>query len=254
MIWRWFPRVAADPATSRPPPARAVSAAARQFDRHQRAQHALFTAEATHRAAIAAAEQQAATVGTTVDDARILAARARDLRASTDLVREALERVKLLALNAGLEGARLGEPAGRILVTLADEVRSVAARGLDSLGEHVQLLAQVDRERERLETRLGGVSDAAATLAQELARATRDHEVAAGALAELEADLRRTPGADPDAARAVADAAQHATALLAALDRLAPRARRNLLLDALRPLLRQLLRVVNATPPGSRPP
>jgi len=247
---RWF-KVRLGSSSEVPQRVRAVTAAARQFGHHQRARHALAAAQEAQHQATTAAEQHAAALSATVDDAQALTTRARDLRASTDLVREALERAKLLALNAGLEGARLGEPAGRILVTLADEVRTATARGLESLGEHVQLLAQVDRERERLGSRLTNVSQGAGALAGALAQMNAEHETATRALDELESELRRTPGADPDAARTVADASRHAQALLQALGELSPRARRNLLLDALQPLLRRLVRLLDTTSPGT---
>src|SRR5437868_3775892 len=51
-----------------------------------------------------------------------LGARGRDVRNSLQLVRESVDRAKLTALNAGLEGARLGEPLGKALVAMGDEV------------------------------------------------------------------------------------------------------------------------------------
>jgi methyl-accepting chemotaxis protein len=229
---------------------RTVSATARQFERQQRARHAVTAADEATRQVSVAAAQHVASLSATVDDAHALHARARDLRASADLVREALERAKLLALNAGLEGARIGEPAGRVLATLADEVRTAAARGLEALADHHQLLGQVDRERERLGARLSETHDDLIQLCDRLTGVTAPHEAATQALDELELALRRQPGADPEAARAVTDAAEHARELLAALTRLSTR--RSLLLRTLRPLLRQLLRMLDETESGTR--
>ena len=72
---------------------------------------------------------------------------------------DVFERLGLVALNAGLEGARLGESQGRALSLVADEVREHAMRGgeteraleleLGEVGrELAQLSAGVDRMRE----------------------------------------------------------------------------------------------------------
>src|SRR5262249_15004043 len=86
---------------------------------------------------------------------RSLPARSRELGTTLQLLREALERAKLAALNAGLEGARLGEPIGHALVDLAGDLRELLSRAVGTLEEHAALLGELERERDRLSESLG---------------------------------------------------------------------------------------------------
>ncbi len=84
------------------------------------------------------------------DALRANPARSRELRTSVQLLREALERAKLSALNAGLEGARIGEPVGKALVDLSQDLRDQLNRAVATLEEHSAMLQDLERERERL--------------------------------------------------------------------------------------------------------
>jgi hypothetical protein len=167
------------------------------------------------------------------DAARAQAARQRELTASIQKLREPLERARLTALNAGLEGARKGDPVGKALVTMAEELRVLLARALDALDEHSSAVALSDSERERWVQELSLARELSSSLFE---RARELQALEAGfvpALERLGNALRRALGADPERAKMLARAAEQARALQASLHALGP--------DALDPELRPLL-------------
>jgi methyl-accepting chemotaxis protein len=171
-----------------------------------------------------------------------LGTRGRDVRNSLQLVRESVDRAKLTALNAGLEGARLGEPLGKALVAMGDEVRNLLARAIDAIEEHAALLAEVDRERERCLADLGHVSEGTRELGQALARAEEQCQLGSALLGELRADLGSAFGTDPEAARILAHSAEQVSALAGSLLELSQRS--PLSGAAMRELLEPLLSLV----------
>lgn len=174
-----------------------------------------------------------------------LGARGRDIRNSLLLLRESIDRAKLTALNAGLEGARLGEPVGKALVVMGDEVRNLLARALDALEEHASLLAEVDRDRERCLSDLAQLSDGARELSGTLSRAEEQSELTSALLGEVHIDLAEALGTDPEAARILASSAGQVKSLADSLLELSQRS--PLGVAALRELLDPLLSLV-ATP------
>lgn len=144
---------------------------------------------------------------------RALPARSRELRTNVQLLREALDRAKLSALNAGLEGARLGDPVGRALVDLAGDLRDLLGRAVLTLEEHATLLAELDRERDRLTETLGTARTALAGSGEALSRAQPLRRELAKALAELERHVAAALGTDPQTARLLASAAEQARTL-----------------------------------------
>jgi len=184
------------------------------------------------------------------DAGQKLGARGRDLRNSLQLLRESVDRAKLTALNAGLEGARLGEPIGKALVVMGDEVRNLLARALDGLEEHAALLAEVDRERDRYLSDLARVSDASSAVGGELARAEEKSQLTAAMLGEVRTELRELFGTDPETARILASSAGQVKTLASSLAELSERAP----LDgkSLRELLAPLLALVAEDPERKR--
>ncbi|HMI90755.1 MAG TPA: methyl-accepting chemotaxis protein [Polyangiales bacterium] len=225
---------------------------------HERAARAAEVSMSTCQAAGATAAQQRTSLDGAVDHARLLLSRSRDIKSAADRVRESLDRAKLIALNAGLEGARLGESVGRPLVSVADEMRSVAARGLDALAEHLGVLDQVDRERERLRDYVEQARQVASQLADELLRAQSAQRESVDALAAFAEYLQKATGTDPETARAVSEARDHVRGLSGVLSQLPSEAQRELLLRVLGPSLaplRALLGEIDREPrddPGSR--
>lgn len=173
------------------------------------------------------------------ESAQKLSARGREIRTSLQLVRESMDRAKLTALNAGLEGARLGDPAGKALVVMADEVRGLLARALDALDEHSVLLAEVDRDRERCLGDLAQLSDGTRSAAGALSRAEQQSQLNNALLSELKVDLSELWGADPETARVLSEASVQLKTTADALRALCERS--PLGESAVRELLRPLL-------------
>jgi len=99
---------------------------------HERAAVAVRdTGEAAQRIASHIAKQRG-TVDALADRARAVSARSQDLSTSFGRIVDAFARLELVALNAGLEGARLGEGNGQGLTLVADEVRAQATRGSEA--------------------------------------------------------------------------------------------------------------------------
>lgn len=238
--------------TTRPPRAQSGFDGALLYNTHDAAVRSSQTATSTCQAAGATAAQQRSALDAAADHARLLVARGRDLRASAQQVRESLERAKLVALNTGLEGSRLGEPAGKAMVAVADEMRTLISRGLEGLEEHLALLAQVDRERDKLQEQVEHAGQRAAGLAEELLRSQAALRETNGALSKLGDGLSRSTGADPEMARAVSSAAEHARGLLDALSTLSGHSQRGLMWRALAPTIKPLLRLLRDLDQRSR--
>jgi chromosome segregation ATPase len=162
----------------------------------------------------AQAARQAAEIEGLLEGGERLTLRGRDLRASVQELRETLERGRLSTLNAALEGARLGEVAGKALMAMTDEVKSALGRSSDVLDDHATRVAELERERERLVLALGPLADAARALASEIARAAERSHSQRDALAELSSELRQQLGVDPELGGLVARATREAADLL----------------------------------------
>jgi hypothetical protein len=162
----------------------------------------------------AQAARQAAEIEGLLEGGERLALRGRDLRASVQELRDTLERGRLSTLNAALEGARLGEVAGKALMAMTEEVRSALGRSADVLDDHATRVAELERERERLVLALGPLADAARAVASEVSRAAERNRSQRDALAELAAEMRQQLGVDPELGGLVARAAREAADLL----------------------------------------
>lgn len=147
------------------------------------------------------------------DAARGQALRSRELKESARQLRDPLERARLTALNAGLEGARKGDPVGKALVVMAEELRVLLARALDALAEHSAALSDVDREREQWLEQLGAARDLTGALFEKSRELQVIEAGAARALERLAEGVRRTVGTDPERARLLLRAAEQARAL-----------------------------------------
>lgn len=162
----------------------------------------------------AQAARQAAEIEGLLEGGERLALRGRDLRASVQELRDTLERGRLSTLNAALEGARLGEVAGKALMSMTEEVRSALGRSADVLDDHATRVAELERERERLVLALGPLADAARAVASEVTRAAERSRSQRDALAELASEMRVQLGVDPELGGLVARAAREAAELL----------------------------------------
>lgn len=162
----------------------------------------------------AQAGRQAAEIESLLEGGERLALRGRNLRASVQELRDSLERGRLSTLNAALEGARLGEVAGKALMAMTEEVRNALGRSADVLDDHAARVAELERERERLVLALGPLADAARAVANEVTRASERTRTQRDALAELATELRQQLGVDPELGGLVARAAREASDLL----------------------------------------
>ena len=147
------------------------------------------------------------------DALRANPARSRELRTSVQLLREALERAKLSALNAGLEGARIGEPLGKALVDLAQDLRDQLNRAVATLEEHSAMLQDLERERERLTEAVENARGALLASHEAQARAQPLKRDLDKALHDIERDVIRQLGSDPETARLLSSAAEQAKIL-----------------------------------------
>ena len=200
-------------------------------------------AEAGHAIAAHAAKQRAA-ADILTDRAHAVGARAQELAAGFGRLTDAFERLGLVALNAGLEGARLGEAQGRSLLLVSDEVRLHVARGSEGARELTTTLNDVASDVTKLQTYIEQVRQGAQDAAQEGARVAAAASEAERAVIELGTRLQQATGSDPETARLVAEAGKHAKALVSALGALGNRAPPKLVLSALRPVLGPLARLL----------
>lgn len=211
---------------------------------HQRAATAVKdSGDAAQRIASHVAKQRG-TVDALADRARAVATRAQDLSASFARIVDSFARLELVALNAGLEGARMGEGAGVALGLVSDEVRSQATRGSEASRELSSALGEIGSELLQVNASLDRTREAAAEVAQEAARVGGASADAERALVDIGDRLRKATGSDPETARAIAEATEHARALVGALGTLSGKVPQALVVSALRPVLEPLARML----------
>lgn len=214
------------------------------FRAHEDAVTAADMALSLSQTAGASATQQRSAVEAAADATQSLQSRAREAKLSLSRARDALEQIRIVALNAGLEGARLGDPVGKPLVLVAEEVRTQVGRTLGSLEDHGETLDQMDREHEKLRDQVGDIQQRSADLARDLLQAQASQRDVSAALGEMADRLRVVTRTDPETAKMVAQAADHARELIGSLSSLASKPHRTALLGALAPALRPLSRVL----------
>lgn len=183
----------------------------------ERARRAAGQAEQAELDAAAAASRSRSELELLGDALRAAPARSRELRTSVQLLREALERAKLSALNAGLEGARIGEPLGKALVDLSQDLRDQLNRAVATLEEHASMLQELERERDRLTEAVENARAALVASHEAQARARPLRRDLDKALADIESDALRELGSDPETARLLSSAAEQVKSLREAL-------------------------------------
>ncbi len=198
---------------------------------------------AAQRIASSAARQRASIDGV-ADRARALSSRAAEVQSSFARVVDTFERLSLVALNAGLEGARLGEAEGRQLGLVSDEVRGHSSRGGDQARELATALAQVATELAQLESNVAQAQAVVAEVTQDSARAAGAASDAESALLDMGERVKKATGSDPEAVRAIAEASERARALVASLTALSGKVPRGLLIGTLGPVLAPLAKVL----------
>jgi hypothetical protein len=160
---------------------------------------------------------------------------------------DALDRLALVGLNAGLEGARLGESEGRALALVSDEVRAQSSRGGEVARELGASLAQLSGDLAQLEANVGQAGAVVAEVTQDATRAAGASMDTETALVDIGERVKAATGSDPEALRAVAEAADRTRALVASLGALAGKVQPEALVGALLPLFEPLARLLGAS-------
>ncbi len=212
---------------------------------HERALGATKEAAAAAQRISSGVARQRGAVDGVADRTRVVAGRAQELATSLARIGDSFERLDLVALNAGLEGARLGESAGRALLLVGDDVRAHTSRGIETARTVSAAAADVVNELAQLSAYVAQTRETTGDVAQDAARVVGASSEAEGALVDIGERLRKATGSDPETVRAIADAGENARALVASLTALSGKVPRNLLLSALRPMLDPLARLLS---------
>jgi methyl-accepting chemotaxis protein len=207
---------------------------------------------AAQRIASSAARQRAA-IDVVADRSRTLSSRAVELQTVFARSLDAFDRLGLIALNAGLDGARLADVEGRQLALVADEVRAQSSRGAEAARELGAGLGQLVAELAQLESHVGQAQGVVAEVTQDSARAAGAASDAEAALLDVAERVKKATGSDPEAVRAVAEASERARALVASLGALSGKVPRALLVGALRPAMEALVRLLAEDEPEGGP-
>jgi methyl-accepting chemotaxis protein len=225
-------------------PASAALDDAALWTAHEKASASIKESSARAERVAATVTRQRQHIEAAAERANLVAARSEGLGPGVARVSEAFERMGVLALNAGLEGARAGEGQGRALLLLSEEIRANVVRGADAAGDLTRVADEIAAEsaevRRQIERSRAEVSEVGQDAAQLQAAALS----AARSLDDLGARLRKATGIDPEMARVVALAAEHARGLMTALSALSTAAQAGPVLGALRPVIGPLVRLL----------
>jgi methyl-accepting chemotaxis protein len=189
------------------------------------------------------ARQQALLDGIT-ELARQAANRSPEIQEPTGRIVKALDRLRLVALNVGLEGARIGDPTGRALMNVADEVRNLSEGADEALQDLGTALDDIHSTWNQVVRRTDELRDSHASI---VAQAGKQQSVAQDIVEQVEAFGRHAQAlsdTDPQTAVILGQIAEHAKGLFDGLTSLGGRARRELLRSALGPSLQPLLRAL----------
>jgi len=180
-----------------------------------------------------------------IDRVRAGRTRSRELREGVSRVSQVLERIEIVALNASLEAARLGDSRGLALTLIADEVKGHVLRGLAGVEELAAAVDETERELGRCETQIELASTVAGEAGQQAARIQDAARIAFDAVDDFSTKLRVATGSDAETSEALAAAVDHARALADSLSKLGGRVPRAFLVAALRPVLEPLFGLVD---------
>jgi hypothetical protein len=213
---------------------------------HERALVRARDAVAAAQRIVASAARHRGSIDAVAEGIRGAHGRVAELQAGAARVVDALERLGLVALNAGLEAARLGEAEGRALALVGEEVRAQAARGSDVARSLAAGFAETLGALGRLGAQTDHAHAVVAEVTQDATRAAGASTDAEGALVDLGERVRSTTGSDPETIRAVVEASEKARALVVSLGALHGKVRSDALLGALMPLFEPLALVLAA--------
>lgn len=195
------------------------------------------------------AEHQRTAVDALSEKARMLFARDHELGIVLGRARDLASRMSILALNAGLEGARLEGPAGRAVVSFAEQARELVQREEQTLSEAAELRENVSGEIAKLEAQVLEVQRASQKLGEDTRAALDASHRADEAQTELADRLQSTTGVDPELAKAIEAAQLHARELASSLSVVS--ARGGLAASAIRPILEPVMRLFEPVEGGA---
>lgn len=211
---------------------------------HERASAGAKDASARAEKLAAAVTRQRAHIEGAAERASLIAARSEGLGPGAARVTEAFERLGVVALNAGLEGARAGEAQGRALLLLSEEIRANVVRGADAAAELGRAVDEIAGESAEVRRQIERSRLEVSEVGQEAAQLQAAASAAARSLDDLGARMRKATGIDPEMARVVALAAEHARGLMTALSTLSTASQSGPVLGALRPVIVPLVRLL----------
>jgi methyl-accepting chemotaxis protein len=211
---------------------------------HARAHGSLREAVQSAERLVSAATRHRVSLEAVAERQRLLASRLSDVRGAIQRVIDVEARLGIVALNAGLEGARIEGPAGRGLMMVADEVRGLVSRATTASSEVASACEEISGELGRIDGQIGEARTHGANIVEEASRSQKAVHDADSALDDLGSELRRATGVDPELAEAVERAQSHARELVAALTILSSR-QGALATSALRPMMEPLVRLLD---------
>ncbi len=188
--------------------------------------------------------QQRAALEATTDQLKLLSAATRRLQSTCDQVNHQLEQLRIMSLNAGLEGVRRGDDQGQALQLVAEELASRVETSSSALDELTSTANEIGARHDTLKQQLLESRDRAGALGNELLNAQARQSEAVRSLKELGANLMRLTGTDPESAKWIADAAAHAEKLLDALAHINAKGAQSTARGALNPTLKPLSRTL----------
>jgi methyl-accepting chemotaxis protein len=229
-----------------------VEAEAHLWQAHQDATGAASGALESATALAAAVSRSASAVDELADSARGAQGRADEVSPALARVTEPLERLRLVALNLGLDGSRMGDAAGRALAGASDEIRTYVEQGFEAAGDLRAVLEELRPSMGALAARTEQLRKAGQDVAQHASRAQEQAQQCARSLEELGQWARKLSDTDPETAAILARASDHVRALLGELAKLKNATQRELARGVLLPLIQPLLRVLDELGGGAQ--
>lgn len=199
--------------------------------------------DAAVQVASASARQRKA-IEALLETARSARARADEAAPAAARLGDALDRLRLVALNLGLEGARLGDSAGRALTTVSDEIRTWVERSAEALSDLQGSIDELRPASGRVIEHAEQIRQAETEIAGSAARTQAEAQQVSQSLEELARHASKLSHTDPQTARALGRAAEHARALVADLSELRDAARGEIAHSMLEPIIDPLARII----------
>lgn len=179
-----------------------------------------------------------------LETARSARARADEAAPAATRLGDALDRLRLVALNLGLEGARVSDSAGRALTAVSDEIRAWVDRSAEALSDLQGAIEELRPASGRVIDHAEQLRQIEADIANGAARTQAGAQQAAQSLEELGRWASKLSETDPETARVLSRAADHARALVADLSELQTAARGEIARSVLEPIIDPLTRLI----------